>query len=88
LVLNNDAHLCLQDILLRELTHTPEAGVDLILELWNLAVLHDLARLMEAIFRVLDLRLEAFLLDASSRTKIAQLGFEVRCVLSGPFKNF
>ncbi len=78
-----DAQLrtCTEDILLRDLEQ--EAGLEQILELWNLAVLHNLPRLMEAIYQLLDLRLETFVLEASSRSHLARLGFEVRCVRYG-----
>ena len=76
----------IEDLLLGELAREgQEATIQQVLELWNLAALHDLARLMKAIYQLLDLRLEAFVLMTSSRQLIAQLGFEVRCVRCGLF---
>jgi len=73
----------LEDLLLRELAREGAGGqLDSVLVFWNLGVLHELPRLLEAVFSLLDLRLESYVLEAAGgRGHIAQLGFEVRCVL-------
>ncbi len=73
----------LEDLLLRELAREEAGGGHLedVLVFWNLGVLHELPRLLEAVFSLLDLRLESFVLEASGgRSHVARLGFEVRCV--------
>ena len=73
----------LEDLLLRELARGEAGGGHLedVLVFWNLGVLHELPRLVEAVFSLLDLRLESFVLEAAGgRSHVARLGFEVRCV--------
>jgi len=73
----------LEDLLLRELARVEAGGGHLedVLVFWNLGVLHELPRLLEAVFNLLDLRLESFVLEAAGeRSHVARLGFEVRCV--------
>jgi hypothetical protein len=73
----------LEDLLLRELARVEAGGGHLedVLVFWNLGMLHELPRLLEAVFSLLDLRLESFVLEAAGgRSHVARLGFEVRCV--------